>query len=93
MAGSSKITGSTNPRNTKVPQQAEIDFLKWLMIGLVVVLFIGFAGMFVATASMMVDALKDNRGSTNDLSDQLKLQDEKIDELTRTVKEVKDKQD
>lgn len=62
--------------------------LEQLMTAIVVVLFIGFAGMFVAVGQMMVDALKDNRGSSNDFSDQLREQSNRVDALTNEVSDL-----
>lgn len=59
--------------------------LEQVMAAIIVVLFIGFAGIFVATGSMMIDALKDNRGSSNDFSDRIQAQNDRIESLTIEV--------
>jgi peptidoglycan hydrolase CwlO-like protein len=55
------------------------------MMALVIVLFLGFAGMFVAVGQMMIDSLRDKQASYQDLRDQVKDQSNKIDTLTDQI--------
>lgn len=60
----------------------KIKELNWLVYALVLVLFIGFAGIFVAVGQMMIDSLNDRRDSTYHLQQKIDEQSEKIDSLT-----------
>jgi hypothetical protein len=55
----------------------EIGYMKGLLIAMVVVLFVGFAGLFVATGAMMVDALNNKSTSYSELRDAIF--DQKLD--------------
>jgi len=70
-----------------------LDFLQKLMYALVVVLFIGFAGMFVATAAMLLDAWNNKTANYVELRGEIKEQNYKIDnladEIFRTKKNYK----
>lgn len=59
--------------------------LEYIMMGLIVVLFIGFAGMFVAVGQMMIDSLNDKTNSIYDLKTKIDAQNVKIDNLTKAV--------
>ncbi len=54
--------------------EAELDsvkeglkYLQWLMTAIIIVLFIGFAGMFIATAGILIGALNDKTATYSDL--------------------------
>lgn len=58
-----------------------VKFLHEIVIALVVVLFVGFAGMFVAVATMFVTAWNEDRSAQQDLRDKIIEQNTKIDLL------------
>lgn len=47
--------------------ETKVDHLYYLMIGIVVVLFIGFAGCFIAATAMLVDSFRDKQASYQQL--------------------------
>lgn len=57
-----------------VGMDTQMDFLKFLVYAILVVLFIGFAGMFVATSAMLWGAWKDKEGSFNILQETISQQ-------------------
>ncbi len=59
------------------------------MVAVVLVLFIGFGTMFVAAASMLVDSYRDKKSTTLELGNQVKVQNDKIDALTKALNEQK----
>ena len=71
------------------PVRKRVTFLNNLVIAILVVLFIGFAGMFVAVGQMMVDSLLDKRDSTYDLQQKIDTQNSKIDFLTDELKRLR----
>jgi cell division protein FtsL len=85
MARKNKFESKADEPATK----AEVSQLNRLMYALVVVLFVGFAGMFVATGSMMLDSLTNDRQSMTDLRDTVRDQNDKIDALTSEIKSLK----
>ncbi len=66
-------------------QTFEIKLLKDVVYVLLLVMFIGFAGMFVATSAMLWSAWKDKQGSYESLKDKILEQNYKIDELNKTA--------
>jgi cell division protein FtsL len=59
--------------------------LNILIYGLLLILFLGFAGLFVGVSQMMVDSLRNKQSSTLDLSNKISEQNEKINQLTTQV--------
>lgn len=77
-----EFVGSTRP---VTGEPATIKFIQDITIGIVFVLFIGFAGMFVATAVMFIDAYNAKAASYENLQDEVQSQNAKIDQLTKAV--------
>lgn len=65
--------------------QARQKHLEQLMAAIVIVLFIGFAGMFVAVGQMMIDSLFDKRDSTYGLQEKIDVQNNKIEDLKKAI--------
>ena len=61
--------------------QRDIDFVKYLMYGLVIVLFLGFSAMFLATGQVMIESFTDKRDSAYQLQQKIDDQNNKIDML------------
>lgn len=51
--------------------KAKLDHLSWVMYGLVIVLAIGFAGLFVGVGSMMIESLDRKSASYEDLQNEV----------------------
>ncbi len=62
-----------------------VEQINTLMIGVVIVLLVGFAGTFVAAATMLVDSFNNKQATYQDLRDKVQEQNAKIDELTQTL--------
>lgn len=86
MSKKNQITGTTKPSG-RVADKQDIDFIKYVSFGLVFVLFIGFAGMFVGVGQMTIDSMMDKRDSTYDLEKKVDEQNNKIDALTNMIKD------
>jgi hypothetical protein len=61
--------------------EKRIDFLNLIMIGVIVALFIGFAGAFVAVGTLVYTACIDRITTYQQLMDQVQAQNDKIDIL------------
>jgi len=64
---------------------ADIKFLKGLTYGILVVMFIGFMAMFVATLSIWRDSWSDKNASYQDLINKIDERDSKIDLLNLEI--------
>jgi hypothetical protein len=69
-------------------ESLKMRMLYEIVVGIVVVLFLGFAGMFVATTAMLVDSWKSDKATQEDLRDKILEQNFKIDRL---IKEMENK--
>lgn len=58
-----------------------------MMYAIVVVLFLGFTGMFIATGQIIMGALQDARTSNAELNNQIRDQNEKIESLIQRVEQ------
>lgn len=70
--------------------KGEVKYLNNLMTLMVIVLFIGFGGMFVATGAMMIEALQNKSASYNEMTVKILEQNNKIDQLSSDLKESKE---
>ncbi len=67
------------------------EFLNTIVIALVVVLFVGFAGMFVACTAMLVDAWRSKDATYQKLEDSIETQNAKIDAIIEMYKMQQEK--
>ena len=77
------VGGAELPKKAQ-PQESlpfQVRMLNKLVIGLLFVLFIGFAGMFVATAGLVINSLKDKQATYLNLIDKVNDTNTKIDFL------------
>ena len=65
----------------------KIKMLYEIVVGIVVVLFLGFAAMFVATATMLIDEWRSDKSAQNDLENKILEQNIKIDMLLVELKQ------
>lgn len=81
-------TGSKNEQAPSAGQTSgsDVDHIKWLMNAIVIVLFVGFAQMFVATANLLWQAWTEKATTYQNLIDKVNMQNEKIDQLIRCQK-------
>lgn len=87
-AGTPGPEGGRNVRKEWQPTSGDVftaKFVRDIVIGLVIVLFIGFAGMFVATGSMMVDALNNKSATYLQLRDEVMKQNALIEEQNKNA--------
>lgn len=70
--------------------QGDVDNLKILFYGIIIVLFIGFAGVFIATASMLVDSFKNKQATYQDLANKVNEQNNKNDDILAEITSLKD---
>jgi len=81
--------GTTSGENTNIPPQTSpvgnpihrLNLLTSITYGILIVLFIGFAGMFVATVAMLVDSFNNKTATYKILIDEVSKQNIKIDSL------------
>jgi hypothetical protein len=59
----------------------QLDLVKFITYAILIVLFIGFAGMFVATGAMLWGAWKDKEGAFNILQDKINSSNKAINML------------
>ncbi len=69
-------------------ESARIKFLNNVVIGILVVLFLGFAGMFIATGALMIDSFRSKQATYQSLVDKVNEQNNKIDTLVNISKPV-----
>lgn len=67
------------------PIKDSVDRLYFVMYGLVIVLFIGFAAMFVAVGQMLYASWTEKQATYQSLRDEVKSQNAKIDTLTKAL--------
>jgi uncharacterized membrane protein YqjE len=67
--------------------EQKVKDLNLLMAGVVIVLFIGFATMFVTVAALLISAFSDKQTSYDQLRDQVTTQNVQIQELTNQLKD------
>ncbi len=72
--------------------KAQVDWLRSITTAVVAVLFIGFAGVFVATGAFMIDAFKNKHDSYSDLENEIRVQNDKIEVLTQTINNLNEAQ-
>jgi hypothetical protein len=60
-----------------------------IMVGIIVVLFIGFTGMSVALGGMIVDAFRSREGAYQDLTNKVNSQQIEIDNTNSNVTKIK----
>lgn len=77
-----QITRSERPGSATVKKE-EVDFLKWLMVGVILVLGIALGGL-------LTNYLAEKKASFTDLRDEVKSQNDKIEALTEQVKKAND---
>lgn len=77
------------PATTQPDQEtgptAKIKWIQDIMVGIIFVLFIGFASMFVAVGGLLIDAFQHKADSYEELSNQVRSQNAKIDSLTDEI--------
>lgn len=76
-----KITRTQRPSGPTARKE-DVDFLKWLMVGVVLVLGLAFGGM-------LTNYLAEKKTSYTDLRDEVKAQNQKIDNLTQELQRLK----
>ncbi len=67
----------------------QVDKHEWLIGILVVALFIGFAGVFVAATAMLVDAFRGKQATYQNLVDKISDQSYKNDALMKELEAIK----
>lgn len=65
------------------PSKAEFDFLKFLTIGVIIALFIGFATVFVAVGVMWLNSIATRSATYQNLVNQITVQNTKMDFLLK----------
>lgn len=83
-SGSEAMKPPTSTGDVK-KMQKHLDFLTGITYAIMTVLFIGFAGVFVAAASMLVDSFKSKTTSYENLIN-------RIDNLSREIQKNKSTQ-
>jgi hypothetical protein len=63
--------------------------LNLLMIGIVVVLFVGFAGMFVATSALLIESFNSKTVAYEELVKNVNQQNTQLDLITTALKKLK----
>ena len=81
-----KIAQSSPPTAGGAMEQ-EVGFLKMITTAIVVVLFIGFAGMFVATAALLIQALFLKATSYEELQKEVMYLGGNVRDLEATLRE------
>lgn len=80
---------STSPPSGQTPAKAEdVDLLKWLMIGVVIVLLVGFAAAFISIGGYVVQSEASKQGTYQNLVDKISEQNRKIDNLTEKIQTI-----
>lgn len=72
-------TDGENTNAQAVPTM--VKYIHEIVVGLVIVLFIGFTGMFVAVAAMFITSWNEDKTVQKDLRDKVIEQNTKIDQL------------
>lgn len=67
----------------------EINFLKTLTYGLLYILFIGFAGCFIAVTAMLVDSFNNKASTYQQLFNKVAEQNVKLDNLGENMTQLK----
>ena len=67
------------------PLKDRMREINFLLIGLVFVLFIGFAGCFIAATTMLVDSFNSKATSYQELEVQVQTQNAKVEALTHEL--------
>ncbi len=69
---------SSPPQNSSIPRQKpvtgepkRIQYIENIMIGVVIVLFIGFASMFVGTVTVLIESWNNKAATYQDLEDKI----------------------
>ena len=60
-----------------------------IIIGVVIVLFIGFTGILITAGAMINDSLAEKKAISQSMRDEIKAQNNKIDALTEAVQEYR----
>lgn len=81
-----EISNSQEKGNVKGLENRQTR-LEQIMIAFIVVLFIGFAGMFVATATLLIDSYNNKSASYDNLQDTVQTQNTKVDQLIQSQKQ------
>jgi len=87
LGGQETLTSTPSPTPTPVSGiSLKVEFLNNVVIALGVVLFLGFAGMFVATTTIMFESWQNRAESYSNLQDEVQTQNAKIDSLITEIK-------
>jgi len=60
----------------------------WLLVGICVVVVVGFVVMLITVGGMVVSSLADKQATSQQIRDEVKSQNDKIDELTSKVNDL-----
>lgn len=71
--------------DTGLKLEADVSSLKAWMIGVIIVLAVSFAGVFVAVGAIITSTEADKAAISNDMRDKIKEQTDNIENLTSQV--------
>lgn len=80
--------GKSADLTDKFATKTEVKGLRDLMTLVNIVLFIGFAGAFIAVGGMVTSSLADKQATSQAMRDEVQTQNGKIEELTEQTKEL-----
>ncbi len=72
------------------PLKKDVERVHFLMVGIVVVLFLGFIGVFIAATAMLIDSFRGKQASYQSLVDKVIGQNAKYDQLLDEIKKLSD---
>lgn len=73
--------------------KADVDLLKYLMVGVIIVLFTAFVGIFISFIQQSIDAQAQKQATYEQLKDRVTEQNIKIDLLSKQVESLINKQE
>ena len=80
--------------NTKVLKEwgRQFNLMRFVIYGVIIVLFVGFAGVFVAVGSVLQNYLANKQATYQNLVNQVNAQNTQIQLLTQEVRQLRQEQ-
>lgn len=83
------VTASSESIDKDGSIKKKLNEVNVLLYALVLTLFLGFTGMFIGSAQILVDSLRDKRDSTYKLQEKIDDQNDLIESLSQKVDEMR----
>lgn len=68
---------------------SKVKMHDWLLVGIVVVVVVGFAAMLLTAGAMVTDSLAEKKAISQDIRDQVEDNNDSIDDLKQEINELK----